>query len=338
MDKKRNELLAFIKKHPKASQHTVIGSGFSGVLKSQYGNSINKARVAAGVPIVKRNANWYKRKLSEEDEKTLILLRNCKISDVKLAKIFNVSLGTIMNSVSRAREKGKQVIDDPSERSNFAVKTYHFYRKQPCLKKAQKRAKELLEDHVIFPLIRKNVYSVLEDIKITMRPYEWLLTKLSGLKAKKDIFYNASEMRSKLEGIINKDHPGFYFEKNAEKVINRIMSRSAGRTIVRNGQYCAIPFTSAQKENLNEIFEKILKPREKRIIYLRYGFEDGYCRTLDQVGEVLNISKERTRQIEKDAVDRLKRSPNFQSLINYLKIGRVKILKAQIKGITYSFV
>ena len=59
---------------------------------------------------------------------------------------------------------------------------------------------------------------------------------------------------------------------------------------------------------LNETLDFLLNSltaREARILRLRYGLEDGQTRTLKQVGEKLDLSRERIRQIERQALARL---------------------------------
>ncbi|PMP75115.1 MAG: RNA polymerase subunit sigma-70, partial [Chloroflexus aggregans] len=61
-----------------------------------------------------------------------------------------------------------------------------------------------------------------------------------------------------------------------------------------------------------------LSDRERRIIDLRYGLRDGRRRTLEEVGRVLGMTRERARQIEAEALRRL-RSPEIgQHLRDYL--------------------
>ncbi|MBN2542340.1 sigma-70 family RNA polymerase sigma factor [bacterium] len=61
-----------------------------------------------------------------------------------------------------------------------------------------------------------------------------------------------------------------------------------------------------QKE-INKALEK-LPPQEKQIIILRYGLLDGKARTLAEIGKIMGVSRERIRQIESNALQRL-RSP-----------------------------
>ncbi len=64
-------------------------------------------------------------------------------------------------------------------------------------------------------------------------------------------------------------------------------------------------FSALQKEELFRALEK-LEYRERRILELRYGLYDNKTRTLEEVGKAFGISRERVRQIEKEALEKLK--------------------------------
>ena len=51
----------------------------------------------------------------------------------------------------------------------------------------------------------------------------------------------------------------------------------------------------------------MLPERQKQVLLLRYGMEDGVCRSLEQIGKELGVSKERARQIERQAMDKLQK-------------------------------
>ena len=67
-------------------------------------------------------------------------------------------------------------------------------------------------------------------------------------------------------------------------------------------------------QQLNEILKDIL-PREQKVLRMRFGLEDGIPHTLEEVGEVFGVTRERIRQIEMKALKKLKNHP----LINRLK-------------------
>ncbi len=63
------------------------------------------------------------------------------------------------------------------------------------------------------------------------------------------------------------------------------------------------------RQALTETMEKLLSmlsERQAQVLRLHYGMEDGVCCSLEQIGQRLGISKERARQIEKQAMERLK--------------------------------
>jgi len=74
---------------------------------------------------------------------------------------------------------------------------------------------------------------------------------------------------------------------------------------------------SLLREKLSRTLES-LTPRERRIIELRFGLDDEYDRTLEEVGTELGLSKERIRQIEKEALAKLRHPSNSRELIGYL--------------------
>jgi len=74
---------------------------------------------------------------------------------------------------------------------------------------------------------------------------------------------------------------------------------------------------SLLKEQLSEALES-LTPRERRIIELRFGLGNEYSRTLEEVGTELGLTKERIRQIEKEALAKLRHPSRSRKLIGYL--------------------
>ena len=71
------------------------------------------------------------------------------------------------------------------------------------------------------------------------------------------------------------------------------------------------------KEQLNEVLHT-LTPREEQVLKLRFGLEDGRTRTLEEVGKVFNITRERIRQIEAKALRKLRHPSRSKRLKDYL--------------------
>ncbi len=67
------------------------------------------------------------------------------------------------------------------------------------------------------------------------------------------------------------------------------------------------------KEYLFEVLDT-LTPRERKVLVLRYGLEDGKPRTLEEVGRQFNVTRERIRQIEAKAIRKLKHPSRAKKL------------------------
>ena len=61
-----------------------------------------------------------------------------------------------------------------------------------------------------------------------------------------------------------------------------------------------------REEKLYKLMKKRLTDRERRILKLRYGLENGNTYTLSEIGEEIDLSKERVRQLQKCAINKLK--------------------------------
>lgn len=71
------------------------------------------------------------------------------------------------------------------------------------------------------------------------------------------------------------------------------------------------------REQLNEVLHT-LTPREEQVLRLRFGLEDGRQRTLEEVGQQFNITRERIRQIEAKALRKLRHLSRSKKLRDYL--------------------
>jgi RNA polymerase primary sigma factor len=81
------------------------------------------------------------------------------------------------------------------------------------------------------------------------------------------------------------------------------------------------PAIGAAQEMLRGRINKVLKTlsyREREIIKLRYGLGDGYSYTLEEVGHIFKVTRERIRQIEAKAVRKLQQPSRSQELAGFL--------------------
>lgn len=75
--------------------------------------------------------------------------------------------------------------------------------------------------------------------------------------------------------------------------------------------------THLLQEQLTEALNR-LPPREAQILRLRYGLEDGRVYTLEEVGQTIGVTRERVRQLEAQALNRLRQSSAHVKLRDYL--------------------
>ena len=72
------------------------------------------------------------------------------------------------------------------------------------------------------------------------------------------------------------------------------------------------------KEQVEEVLDS-LTGRERRVLQLRFGLEDGRARTLEEVGKEFNVTRERIRQIEAKALRKLRHPSRSRKLKDYLE-------------------
>jgi len=72
------------------------------------------------------------------------------------------------------------------------------------------------------------------------------------------------------------------------------------------------------KEQIDGVLSS-LTPRERRVLQLRFGLEDGRSRTLEEVGKEFNVTRERIRQIEAKALRKLRHPTRSRKLKDYLE-------------------
>jgi RNA polymerase primary sigma factor len=82
------------------------------------------------------------------------------------------------------------------------------------------------------------------------------------------------------------------------------------------------PADAANRQLLREQVELVLdtlSEREREVLYMRYGLDDGRTRTLEEVGRHFGVTRERIRQIEAKALRKLRLPGRANQLRDYLE-------------------
>ncbi len=107
---------------------------------------------------------------------------------------------------------------------------------------------------------------------------------------------------------------------------------SLDRPIGENDENCFMEFmddtrtkkpeSMASNEMLRERLESVLmtlSPRERKIIRLRYGLDNDYCYTLEELGRIFRVTRERIRQIETKAMKKLQQPNRRAQLVGFIE-------------------
>ena len=83
----------------------------------------------------------------------------------------------------------------------------------------------------------------------------------------------------------------------------------------------AQPYEELVRSELSHTMDTLLAmltPRQQEVLRLRFGMDDGVCRSLEETGALLGISKERARQVEKQAMEKLQKYGADMGLEDFL--------------------
>ncbi len=258
--------------------------------------------------------------LSREEENELAL--RAKNGDRQAKnKIVNANLRFVVNVAKKYQNHGMELTDLISE-GNIGLMTaidkfditkgYHFisyavwWIRQSILKAISEKGRAIR-----MPLNRVNEIVQIEKAR----------KSLSGRKTEEQEFIEVAKMLkmdvSHVREMININREMLSLDANIDS--NDDSSDSLGNLIEDNryGNPVEKALNTAMKDDLNRAIDT-LKPNEAKVIRFRYGLNNGKSMSLKEVGEKLNLTKERIRQIEKTALVRLQHPVRANRLSVYV--------------------
>jgi RNA polymerase primary sigma factor len=156
---------------------------------------------------------------------------------------------------------------------------------------------------------------LVEDLTKIARARNSLAQKLGRQPTDKELASETGLLPKKIELLLKLSSRGpVSFETPVGEDGGQLGDFIADQTILQPDEQST---ASMLREELSRTLES-LTPRERRIIELRFGLDNEYSRTLAEVGAELGLSKERIRQIEKEALAKLRHPSHSRELIGYL--------------------
>lgn len=124
-------------------------------------------------------------------------------------------------------------------------------------------------------------------------------------------------MTDYLDNVLDEDISATNLKKYADLIYHNVMVESINNDYVDALSIDTNLIQENQKEKLSEACS-ILTDREEKILNLRYGLDDGQCKTLDEIGQIIGFSRDGVRHIEAKALRKLRHPSRSRELNGFL--------------------
>ncbi len=250
----------------------------------------------------------HKKKLSDEQVKQIAILNRCGIRYSMLEKEFGVCAKTIREAKKRAnvgREYKKQVRHGKSFK--FALENYNSTHDELIKKK--------IEHHVFLPFVNMIIENYSQQRLLPSRTDNYLKFLHAILRASNLREYLIKPQEEEIRKIAYEEIKNAFSKDDlVENIENRLLERYYK------------PFPPVLKRGIDKNLLNGLEERLKEVLIERFGLRDGKPKTFQEVGRIFNLSRERIRQIEEAALQKLRhptRTRDMENVIdsykNYLK-------------------
>ena len=165
--------------------------------------------------------------------------------------------------------------------------------------------------------IRQRILKAIDDHSRTIRIPSYIISRLSKLTVARDLLYQdlqreptAEEVSQFTEFSVEEIEEAWSYSLNTSSLDYILEDRE--ETVSSSIKDDASDpeknhILSLVNQNLAAFLLGKLKTRERKILKLRVGLEDGREKTLKEIGKILNLTRERVRQLESEAISELKR-------------------------------
>jgi len=165
--------------------------------------------------------------------------------------------------------------------------------------------------------IRQRILKAIDDHSRTIRIPSYIISRLSKLTVARDLLYRdlqreptAEEVSQFTEFSVEEIEEAWSYSLNTSSLDYILEDRE--ETVSSSIKDDASDpeknhILSLVNQNLATFLLGKLKTRERKILKLRVGLEDGREKTLKEIGKILNLTRERVRQLESEAISELKR-------------------------------
>jgi RNA polymerase primary sigma factor len=173
--------------------------------------------------------------------------------------------------------------------------------------------------------VRQTIFRGIANTSRTIRFPVHFHDQVLEYKKRKARFFEKEGREPTLEELANELELSIEGVKNLiQNVKNKDLTLSLNLQIGEEAEDEIVDFIADKKvdveeEGINEAIHDqvsealtILKPRERKVIELRFGTEDGRSRTLEEVGREFNVTRERIRQIETNAIRKLRQNGSLE--------------------------
>lgn len=168
--------------------------------------------------------------------------------------------------------------------------------------------------------IKQAITRAIADLKGVIRIPVHMQEKLNNIKKTSNILYKKlgreptnEELAIELDMLPEKLEEILILNKNANaKSLNDLVGDDEDSEFLdfvpdENNNLEETVLTNLSIDIIENLINKTsIKPKEKEILYLRFGIEDGTPRTLEEIGQIYGLTRERIRQIEAKALRKLK--------------------------------